>query len=149
MGASDNVTEIDEIRALYDSGACDGIKQDLARFIGVHRAEIRRYQESRQRLGLVEVDDALAVRLFIIKHRSINAVSEIQEQLEEINKEKWIQGVKLGREPDPQAVAEEWTHQHSAGWRAHRVATVLYVFDRDKERFLSVYRDLPPTQKAG
>lgn len=140
MGVIDNVSELDEIRALYESGGCDGIKEDLARYIEVHRPEIRRYQESRQKLGLADVDDTLAVRLFIIKHRSINPAREISEQLEEINKEKWIQGVKLGHEPDPQQVAEEWTRLHSAGWRSHRVAVILYVFDRDKERFLGIYR---------
>lgn len=132
--------EIEDIKARYDSGQCEGIKLDLARFIDVHRTEIRRYQESRQRLGLATVNDEMAVKLFIIKHRSINPVREIQEQFEEIQKEKWIQGVKLGHAPDADAVAVEWARLHSAGWREHRVATILFVFDREKEKFLEVYR---------
>lgn len=132
--------ELEDIQARYDSGQCEPIKADLVRFLEAHRVEIRRYQESRQKLGLAPVTDELAVRLFVIKHRSINAAREIQDQIEEIQREKWIQGIKLGRPPDAQAVAEEWTHLHSEGWRQHRVATILFVFEREKERYLEIYR---------
>jgi hypothetical protein len=82
----------------------------------------------------------LAIKLFIIRQRSINPKAEIEEQLREIEKEKWIWGVHMGRPPDPQEVAAEWARRYSAAWRAHRVTTIVFLFEQEPERYLSIYR---------
>ena len=78
--------------------------------------------------------DDTAIKFFIIQNRSINPEREILEQVAEIEREKWIQGVKTGSAPDPQAVCQEWASKYSAGWRAHRVTSIVYVFEREKDR---------------
>jgi len=131
------MTELEEIRQEYDAGRLEGIKEDLERFLVAHRAEIAacRANEERSGTSLPALD---SVKLFILRHRSINPQREIRDQLEEIQKEKWIRGVRSGCAPDPERVAVEWASTHSAAWRQHRLTTIVYVLEREADRFLKV-----------
>ena len=133
-GSTGRGSEIDDIRRRYDAGEFDSIRLDLERFISAHKTDIARYREEQERKGLKLTDEA-TVKFFIMQHRSINPRREIQEQLEEIRRETWIRGINSGRRPDEQEVAQDWARQHSAKWRAHRVTAIVYVFEREKERF--------------
>lgn len=135
------MTEIDEIRSKYESGQLDYIKADLERFICAHAREIEQYKRDQIERGLPPITDDTAIKFFIIQNRSINPEREILEQVAEIEREKWIQGVKTGSAPDPQAVCQEWASKHSAGWRQHRVTIIVYVFEREKDRFLRVLHE--------
>lgn len=141
------MTEIDEIRSKYESGQLDHIKADLERFIVAHAPDIERYKQEQAERGLAPIADDTAIKFFIIQNRSINPEREILEQVAEIEREKWIQGVKTGSAPDPQAVCAEWASKYSAGWRQHRVTIIVYVFEQEKERFLRVLHD--STRAAG
>jgi len=132
------MTEIDEIRSKYESGQLDHIKADLERFIVAHAAEIERYKQEQSERGLAPIADDTAIKFFIIQNRSINPEREILEQIAEIEREKWIQGVRTGHSPDADAVCKEWANKYSAGWRAHRVTSIVYVFEREKERYLRI-----------
>jgi hypothetical protein len=132
--------EIDEIRRRYEAGELESIRQDLTKFIRAHREAIRSFQQHRSRLGGTPLTDELSLKLYIIKERSINPEREIQEQLQEIEKEKWIRGVQTGRPPDEKSVAMEWALKHGAAWRGHRVATIIFLLDAQQEWFLKVYR---------
>lgn len=134
------MSELDEIRRRYEAGELDGIREDLRRFIGAHREGIAAFQQQRARLGNAPVTDELALKLYIIKQRSINPEREIREQLAEIEREKWIQGVHSGRPPDEKLVAREWALKHGAAWRGHRVATIVFLLDVEREEFLKMYR---------
>jgi hypothetical protein len=129
------MTEIEEIEKRYEAGLLESIKADLERFIMAHRAEIQACRSEESSHG-GEVSSSEAVKLFILRHRTINAQREIREQLEEIQREKWFRGIDTGCAPDPEAVALEWARQHSAAWRQHRLTTILYVFEREKDRYL-------------
>jgi len=128
------VSELDDIRRQYESGQLDSIKEDLARFICAHRSRILEYRADQERKGLALGEDG-AVKFYLLRYRSINPGREIREQLEEIQREKWIRGVMTGCAPDEQAVAQEWARTHSAAWREHRVTTIVYVFEQEKERY--------------
>ena len=110
------MSEIDDIRRQYESGQLDSIKEDLARFICAHRSRLLEYRREQEARGLALPDDA-AIKFYLLRYRSINPGREIREQLEEIQKEKWIRGVMTGCAPDEQAVAQEWARTHSAAWR--------------------------------
>jgi len=127
--------ELDEIRQKYEAGHLEPIRRDLERFLQVHRTDIARFREEE---GLA--DDA-AITAYILELRSINHEAEVREQVEEILKEKWIRGIQQGRPPDELEVVLDWARQHGAGWRTHRVTTILYVFEREKDRYLSIFRD--------
>jgi hypothetical protein len=132
--------ELDEIRRRYEAGELDAIHEDLRRFIRVHRAAIETFQAQRSRLGNAPMPDELAMKLYVIKQRSINPEREIREQLAEIEKEKWIRGIQTGAPPDEKAVAREWAVKYGAAWRGHRVATIVFLLDIERERFLKIYR---------
>ncbi len=133
------MSEIDEIRRKYDAGWFEEIKQDLERFIVAHRDAIAKYRAEQESRGLYLTDDA-SIKFYILRHRSINPLKEIQDQLEEIQKEKWIRGIQTGSCPDEQEVARDWARMHSAGWRSHRLTTIIYVFDRERDRYIKLLR---------
>src|SRR5262245_16852616 len=135
------MTEIDEIRSKYESGQLDYIKSDLERFIIAHAPEIEQYKRDQLDRGMPPIPDDTAIKFFIIPNRSLNPEREILEQVDQLQREKCIQGVKTGHSPDPQAVCAEWATKYSAGWRQHRVTLIVYVFEREKERYLRVLHD--------
>ncbi|MBI4565735.1 MAG: hypothetical protein HY716_13670 [Planctomycetes bacterium] len=134
------MTELEEIRAKYDAGQLDYLKTDLERFIAVHATEIEHYKRQQLDQGSNAASDETAIKFFIIRYRSINPAQEIIDQVAEIEREKWIRGVESGCAPDANAVALDWARNHSAGWRAHRVTSIIYVFEREKERYLRLLR---------
>ncbi len=133
------MSELDEIREKYEAGRLERLRGDLERFLLAHRSEIAAYRAAERARG-VELDDAAAVKLFLLRQRTVNPQGDILEQLEEIRKEAWIRGVREGRPPDEAAVAQDWARCYSAGWRSHRLTTIVYVFEREKERFLQLLR---------
>ncbi len=134
-----SMSEIDDIRRKYEAGQLDPIKDDLERFILAHRPHIAAYRAEQEGKGL-QLSDEAAIKFYLLRRRSINPQRDIHEQLEEIQREKWIQGVQQGCPPDGQRVAGEWARRYSAGWRAHRVTTIVYVFERDKDRYCRLIR---------
>lgn len=134
------MSELDDIRRMYESGKLDSIKEDLGKFICAHRTRICDYRVEQERKGLALNDDATAIKFYLLRYRSINPGREIREQLEEIQKEKWIRGVRLGCPPDDEQVALEWARTHSAAWREHRVTTIVYVFEQEKDRYCAMLR---------
>lgn len=138
-------TELEQLAREFDAGRLDPIKGDLATFLRRNAESIRRLRD--EYFGTQDVPptaDEVAVKMFILRSRSINPTREILDQLEEINREKWIRGVQSGSAPDPQAVAQDWARLYSPGWRDHRVMAIIYVFERDKDRYLSLLVSATP-----
>ena len=142
------MSELDEIREKYERGELNSIKEDLSRFIVAHRSRIADCRTEQERRGNPLADDAL-IKYYILRHRSINPGREISDQLDEIQKEKWIQGINTGRSPDPQTVAGEWARQHSAAWRKHRLNEIIFVFDQEKDQFVRLLIDAGSPPPAG
>jgi hypothetical protein len=148
------MTELEEIAQKYAQGRLDHIKRDLERFVTANRLRIAGLKQEWADRRHIALTDENAIKQYILKHRSINPAAEIQEQLEEIQKEKWIRGIQQGCAPDDQAVALEWSQKYSANWRAHRVTTIIFVFDREKDRYVNLFRDgcdgqnQPPARSA-
>ena len=129
--------EIDAIRAEYESGRLEELRGDLERFLLAHRERIRAFAAEQAAKGLAPTTET-AVKFYLLRQRSINPRREIQDQLEEIQREKWIRGVNSGRAPDPQEVAADWARRYSAMWREHRITKIVYVFEREKDRYLKL-----------
>ena len=133
------MSDLDDIRRQYESGKLESIKDDLGRFICAHRTRILDYRAEQQGKGLALSEEG-AIKFYLLRYRSINPGREIREQLEEIQKEKWIRGVRTGCPPDEQQVALEWARTHSAAWRENRVTTIVYVFEQEKDRYCGMLR---------
>jgi thiosulfate/3-mercaptopyruvate sulfurtransferase len=122
---------------LRSRGELDTIRRDLERFLVEKRPDILKFKgELQARYPAMAVTDELAIKFFILRMRSINPAREIQEQLHEIEREKWIQGEKIKGPPDPFKVSAEWARLYSSGWRAHRVTTIVFILEKEKERLL-------------
>ncbi len=133
------MSELDEIKTQYERGELDFIKKDLQHFIIYHKTKILEYKKFlRSRYSDNEIQDDLAIKLFILKERSINPRAEITDQIKEIEKEKWIRGVKTGNSPDPIQVATEWARLYSEGWRSHRLTSIIFVFEQEKDKYASL-----------
>ena len=131
------MSELDEIREQYEQGRLEPLKGDLERFLCSHRERIRAFGVEQTARGL-DLPAESVVKFYILRQRSINPRREIQDQLEEIQREKWIRGIQSGCEPDAQQVAADWARKYSGPWREHRLTTIVYVFEREKERFLKL-----------
>lgn len=137
------MTEIEEIRSKFERGELDHIRRDLEKFVVSHRDEILRFQaDYNAKNPRRPLDDALAIKFYILQVRSINPQQEIREQLLEIEREKWIRGVKTGQPPDPNQVAMEWARLYSPGWRSHRVTAIIFIFEQERSRYAALLR--PP-----
>ena len=135
------MSELADIRKKFNEGALDHIKKDLENFITMRREEILNYlNDFNKRNPTRQIDEELAIKFFILKTRTINAKQEITEQLREIEREKWIQGVKLQAPPNPVKVAEDWASKFSPGWRDHRVTIIVFIFDQDKQKYLNLLK---------
>jgi hypothetical protein len=135
-------SQLEQLCREYASGKLDAIKDDLASFLRRQAAAIRCLRN--EYFGAQDVPptaDEVAIKMFILKSRSINPSREILDQLDEINREKWIRGINAGISPDPQSVAMDWARLHSPGWRDHRVMAIIYVFEREKDRYLALIRE--------
>ena len=132
------MSEIESIRQRYEAGALDGLCRDLEVFLKSHRDAIRNFRNEQVEQGFKNMPLDVAVKFYILKHRTINPGGDISEQLQEIQREKWIKGVQIGHEPDAQSVAQEWTRKYSASWRAHRVTSIVFVFEKEKDRYLKL-----------
>jgi hypothetical protein len=142
-------SELEGLAREYDSGQLDALKNDLVEFVRKHREDIRRLRD--EYFGVMDVPptaDEVAIKMYLLKSRSINPTREILDQMEEINREKWIRGVQAGCAPDPASVAQDWARLYSPGWRDHRVMAIIYVFEREKDKYLDIVRQLDNSESG-
>ncbi len=131
------MTEIDELERDYAAGKFDRIRADLEVFVKNHREQILKFKE-RLRLKGTPPSDEVVLKMYIMQIRSINPAEEIKAQLAEIEREIWIRGETIGREPDRKLIAREWCLRHAPGWRDHRVMEIVFVVDRNRERLIQL-----------
>lgn len=133
------VTELNELKRRYESGELDAIREDLERFLRQHRTAIAAAR-SQQLSGGVSVSEEEAVKLYILRHRSVNPERDLRDQLEEIRREAGRRSAGGESPADLEEVTLEWARYRSAAWRSYRLSAILYVFDREKERYLKLLR---------
>lgn len=133
------VTELNELKRRYESGEFDAIREDLERFLYQHRTAIAAAL-SQKRRGGVSVSEEEAVKLYILRHRSVNPERDMRDQLEEIRREAGRRSAAGESLADLEEVTLEWARYRSAAWRSYRLSAILYVFEREKERYLKLLR---------
>jgi hypothetical protein len=140
------LTVLDELKEQYEAGKLDVIRHDLEYFITSNRPKLLAFiAEKEQELHFCELEPnlklELAVRLAILDSRILNPLSDAKEQLAEIKRYIWIEGVRLCRPPNTEECARRWIENYSRGWREFRLLAALYVFEREKEFFLGLLDD--------
>lgn len=136
------MTEIEKLHNDYCEGKFKILEMELEKFIRKHKDEINRFKEKElTNLKNGPPTDELALKLYILKSRSINPLEEIRLELDEIEKEIWYQGEKKNGSVDRNKIAQEWCKKHAPGWRDNWILGALLVLDRNKEKFLALLRN--------
>jgi hypothetical protein len=130
----------EELKKLSDDyclGQYRDLEKDLEEFIRKNKESIRKFKETElKHLDVVTSTNELAIKLYILKTRTINPATEIRTELAEIEKEIWIQGEKISGTPDRNKIATEWCKLHAPGWRDKWVFAALYVFEHNKDHYI-------------
>lgn len=127
------MTEIDELDRDYAAGKFAKILKDLESFVKNNRDNILKFKDRLSKLKGSALQDDFVLKMYIMQIRSINPSEEIRAQLGEIEREIWIRGETMGKEPDRKLIAREWCQRHAPGWRDHRVMEIIYVVDRNRD----------------
>lgn len=142
LGEVQVMTEWEQLGQTYNSGKFKSLESDLEKFIREHKSAIKDFQANELlRLKNIQPIDELAIRLYIMKTRSINPLEEIKLELDEIEKEIRYQAEKNGGKVDREQVAYEWSRYRAPGWRDHWILSALYVFERCKQKYLKIFNE--------
>ena len=133
------MTEIQQLEEEFLAGTLAPIQRDLEAFLRTNRDKILEFKRRQvDVLGPNPDAAALAVKWYILEVKCINPVEEIRSELGEIEREIWYEGERQKRTADRLEVAREWCRRHAPGWRDHRVMTIIFVFEREKSRYLKI-----------
>jgi hypothetical protein len=129
--------ELKKLSQDYCLGQYKELEKDLEDFIRNNKEAIKKFKETElKNLDVDSPSNELAIKLYILKTRTINPTTEIKKELSEIEKEIWIQGEKIKSSPDRNKIALEWCKLHAPGWRDNWVFAALYVFEHNKEHYI-------------
>ena len=135
-------SEINNIANDYCNGKYRELEKDLEKFIIQNKADINKFKEAELAdFKDIQLTDEMAVKMYIVKTKSINQLTEIKTELDEIEKEIWYTGEKNKQPANRDAVAMNWCKQHAPGWRDHWVMASLYVFEHNKAHYLKLLND--------
>lgn len=128
-------TELDKIKESYLQGKLDSLKLQLQQFIQENKSEILRYKEQEEILWNKKLDIETALKLFILHVRSINMQEEMRDQLNDIKNDS---GVSESHHNMNQ-ICFEWIQYHAPIWRGFRVLSIIYVFNENRDYYLSLF----------
>jgi hypothetical protein len=136
------LSEIDKLEKDYQSGRFKLIESQLGKFIQEHKSKIKEFKKKELiNVKNVAPSDELAIKLFILKSRSISPLDEIKAELDEIEKEVWYQSEKEKKPVDRNKIALEWCKKHAPGWRDNWILGALLVFERNKKKFVTLLNE--------
>ena len=123
--------QLDQIRRRYEAGDLDYILEDIITFVIQHQQEIRLYRDIKSRLHGKPLGDWCAIARVILDRKSINPRRELGDEIEEVQRERWIRGER-GEMLTENEAAELWARFHAAGWRDHRLLVYLYIVSENR-----------------
>ncbi len=138
------MNEIEELNRDYAAGKFARILADLVIFVKANREKILSFQDRLERARKTALTGDVVIKMYVMQIRSINPAEEIRCQLTEIEREIWVRGETMGREPDRGIVAREWCKRHAPGWRDHRVMEIVFVIDRHRDELALILRGPGP-----
>ncbi len=132
---------LDEIKEEYEAGKLDEVEQDLFSFLKNRRNEIHdTRRDLKQKFPEDDINLTVATKAYLMQIRSINPEYEIQKELEDIEREVKKQESLQDGNVDREEVFREWCDRYAPSWRDRHVMTIIYVFERNKQRYLSVLK---------
>jgi hypothetical protein len=129
--------ELDKIKSSYANGELEPILKQLEVFISCHKEQILSFKIQEESNWKRPLDLATAVKLFILHVRSIDSRAEMLDQIKEISK---TIGDEYKKDIQKQNnCCFEWVEKYAPIWRAFRVLAIIYVFDQNREKLLSLF----------
>lgn len=136
------MSTLNDLNSDYSSGKFKQIEADMETFFHKNKEAIQDFKNTKlSKLKGITPTDELAAKLFLIKTRSVNPLHEVKSELEEIEKEIWYRSENGKQTVDRNAVAVEWSKKHAPGWRDKFTLTALYIFGRNKDKYLEIIQD--------
>lgn len=133
-GTKMNMTELERVKESYINGELDSLRIQLENFISCNKDQIMQFKLQEEKLWKCHLDIATAIKLFILKVRTIDTVAEMQDQMKEINLES---DGTFDKETEQNSHCNEWIKQNAAIWREYRVLAIIYVFDQNESYLLA------------
>jgi len=129
--------ELKEIESHYERAMYKELADCLEEFLKAHAKEIPGFKERVENKLNRSFSLKEAINLFILDNKIVNLKLDLKDQKEEIEKEIWYRKERH-EDPDPEAVAEDWTKKYAEAWRAHRTREIIYVFRREAGKYLNL-----------
>ncbi len=132
---------VDDIEEEYEQGNLQEVEQDLSTFLDERRQKIFEIRKSLEdQFSNRHIDLAFAVKTYILQIRSINPEYEIRKEMKDIEREVQRRQSKHDEPVDREEVVQEWCDRYAPSWRDRHVMTVIYVFERNRDKYLSIIR---------
>ncbi len=128
------MTELERVKESYNNGELESLRMQLEKFISCNKNQILQFKLQEEQLWKCPLDIATAIKLFILKVRTIDIEAEMRDQLKAIDME--FNGTK-GDENEQNSCCLDWIRQSAAIWREYRVLAIIYVFDQNKSYLLA------------
>ena len=129
------MSEIDKIKESFEAGELEPLEKQLQVFIQSNKEQIFKFKSEEEKKWNRELHLEFTIKLYILYLRSIDVESEMKDQIKILEEHKVIHG----NDPAIQnAECINWIKKHASMWRGYRVLSIIYVFDRKKDHFLSL-----------
>jgi len=132
---------VDDIEQEYERGHLQEVEDDLSTFLEERRDKIFDFRDDLA--GTFpdrNIDLGTAIKTYILQIRSINPEYEIRKEMKDIEREVQRRRSNQDGDVDREKVVQEWCDRFAPSWRDRHVMTVIYVFERNREKYLSIIR---------
>lgn len=127
--------ELEQIEKNYAMGRYALLEEAISKFLKMHSGKIFDFKKELEQKHKRTFSLDEAVRLYIAENKTVNFRLDMQDQKEEIMREKWIRHERNPHEP-AEKIKAEWVRSYAWPWRIHRVREIIYLFERRKEEYL-------------
>jgi hypothetical protein len=128
------MNELEKVKVSYANGELESLRIQLEAFISSNKEKILQFKMQEEQTWKRPLDLATAMKLFILKVRTIDIEAEMQDQIKAINKEFEM---NYAAEAEENTRCLEWIRHNGHTWRDFRVLAIIYVFDQNEYHMLS------------
>lgn len=133
--------ELREIERDHACGRFSMLETALERYMSGRGATVLLFHQQMQTTAPdATLDAAVCAYLLssntLIPNKALTPQQDMEDQREEIKREYWYQGEKGNH--DHAAIASDWITKYGAGWRKHRMRTLLWLYQQRREHYLSL-----------
>ena len=132
------MNELDKVKISYSRGELESLRTQLESFISCNKDKILQFKAQEENTWDRPLDMATAIKLFLLKVRTIDTEAEMRDQMKAITME-----LKVACEDETEQNHRwfDWIRRNGVSWRGYRVLAIIYVFDQNQDHMLSRFCD--------